>query len=44
MKFRRMALNVEGTVQPAVGDRASTELSFTPALGEACGYCASGAD
>ncbi|MGW7440834.1 DUF4232 domain-containing protein [Streptomyces sp. NPDC054849] len=31
-------------VQLAVGDRASTRLTFTPVLGEADGYCASGAD
>ncbi|MET9961424.1 DUF4232 domain-containing protein [Streptomyces sp. NPDC006326] len=30
-------------VQLAVGGRASTRLSFTPVLGEADGYCASGA-
>ncbi|MEU6758136.1 DUF4232 domain-containing protein [Streptomyces sp. NPDC046685] len=28
----------------AVGGRASTELAFTPVLGEAGGYCASGAE
>ncbi|MET8330312.1 DUF4232 domain-containing protein [Streptomyces sp. NPDC005181] len=33
-----------GPVQLAVGGRASTQLSFTPVLGEAGGYCASGAD
>ncbi|MFI6730485.1 DUF4232 domain-containing protein [Streptomyces sp. R-74717] len=32
-----------GPVQLAVGGRASTQLSFTPVLGEAGGYCASGA-
>jgi hypothetical protein len=30
-------------VQLAVGGRASTQLTFTPVLGEADGYCASGA-
>nr|WSX53678.1 DUF4232 domain-containing protein [Streptomyces sp. NBC_00974] len=29
-------------VRLAVGDRASTQLTFTPVLGEADGYCASG--
>ncbi|WP_327365577.1 DUF4232 domain-containing protein [Streptomyces sp. NBC_01217] len=36
----------QGTAEPvrlAVGGRASTQLSFTPVLGEADGYCASGA-
>lgn len=33
-----------GTVRLAVGDRASTLLTFTPVLGEAGGYCASGAE
>ncbi|GHB52035.1 hypothetical protein GCM10010347_22370 [Streptomyces cirratus] len=33
----------ERTVQLAVGGRASTRLTFTPVLGEAEGYCASGA-
>ncbi|MFE7396734.1 DUF4232 domain-containing protein [Streptomyces sp. NPDC057557] len=32
-----------GPVQLAVGGRASAQLSFTPVLGEAGGYCASGA-
>ncbi|MER5852177.1 DUF4232 domain-containing protein [Streptomyces sp. NPDC002012] len=32
-----------GSVQLAVGGRASTQLSFTPVLGEAGGYCVSGA-
>ncbi|MGW7456892.1 DUF4232 domain-containing protein [Streptomyces sp. NPDC054797] len=31
-------------VELAVGGRASTELAFTPVLGEAGGYCASGAE
>ncbi|WP_328302424.1 DUF4232 domain-containing protein [Streptomyces sp. NBC_00435] len=31
-------------VRLAVGDRASTRLTFTPVLGEADGYCASGAE
>ncbi|WP_405754500.1 MULTISPECIES: DUF4232 domain-containing protein [unclassified Streptomyces] len=31
-------------VQLAPGGRASAQLSFTPVLGEADGYCASGAD
>ncbi|MET9464064.1 DUF4232 domain-containing protein [Streptomyces sp. NPDC006544] len=30
-------------VRLEVGDRASTQLTFTPVLGEADGYCASGA-
>lgn len=37
----------EGRAHPvrlAVGDRASTRLTFTPVLGEADGYCASGAE
>lgn len=33
-----------GPVQLAVGGRASTQLAFTPVLGEASGYCASGAE
>jgi hypothetical protein len=32
-----------GPVTLAVGGRASTQLTFTPVLGEASGYCASGA-
>ncbi|MGW5604951.1 DUF4232 domain-containing protein [Streptomyces sp. NPDC003753] len=32
-----------GPVTLTVGGRASTQLSFTPVLGEASGYCASGA-
>ncbi|MER5929251.1 DUF4232 domain-containing protein [Streptomyces sp. NPDC002054] len=32
------------TVQLPVGGTASTQLTFTPVLGEADGYCASGAD
>ncbi|POX46318.1 Tat pathway signal sequence domain protein, partial [Streptomyces sp. Ru72] len=32
-----------GPVALAVGGRASTQLTFTPVLGEAGGYCASGA-
>ncbi|MEU4728359.1 DUF4232 domain-containing protein [Streptomyces sp. NPDC023588] len=31
-------------VELGVGGRASTELAFTPVLGEAGGYCASGAE
>ncbi|WP_405486382.1 DUF4232 domain-containing protein [Streptomyces sp. NBC_00096] len=31
-------------VRLAVGDRASTRLTFTPVLGEAGGYCVSGAE
>ncbi len=31
-------------VQLAVGGRASAQLTFTPVLGEADGFCASGAD
>lgn len=31
-------------VRLAVGDRASTRLTFAPVLGEAGGYCASGAE
>ncbi|MGW7454530.1 DUF4232 domain-containing protein [Streptomyces sp. NPDC054787] len=31
-------------VELAVGGRASTELTFTPVLGEAGGYCTSGAE
>ncbi|MEU8589003.1 DUF4232 domain-containing protein [Streptomyces sp. NPDC048664] len=37
----------QGTAKPvllAVGGRAVTRLTFTPVLGEASGYCASGAD
>ncbi|WP_051696378.1 DUF4232 domain-containing protein [Streptomyces sp. NRRL S-244] len=33
-----------GPVQLAAGGRASAQLTFTPVLGEADGYCASGAD
>ncbi|MFE2552099.1 DUF4232 domain-containing protein [Streptomyces sp. NPDC059355] len=33
-----------GPVQLAAGGRASSQLTFTPVLGEADGYCASGAD
>lgn len=32
------------TVQLPAGGRATTRLTFTPVLGEADGYCASGAD
>ncbi|MEU6892457.1 DUF4232 domain-containing protein [Streptomyces sp. NPDC046557] len=34
----------ERSVQLAAGGRAVTHLTFTPVLGEADGYCASGAD
>jgi hypothetical protein len=33
-----------GAVRLAVGGRASTQLTFSPVLGEAGGYCASGAE
>ncbi|MET8537349.1 DUF4232 domain-containing protein [Streptomyces sp. NPDC005065] len=46
---RNKPLNVvrqgqEESVQLAAGGRASTQLSFTPVLGEAGGYCTSGAE
>lgn len=42
-----LTVTPRGPVHPvrlAVGDRASTRLSFAPVLGEAGGYCASGAE
>ncbi|MFF4104709.1 DUF4232 domain-containing protein [Streptomyces sp. NPDC001903] len=42
--LRVIRVGTSGPVQLAAGGRASAQLTFTPVLGEADGYCASGAD
>ncbi|GAA3826746.1 DUF4232 domain-containing protein [Streptomyces chiangmaiensis] len=46
-KNKPLGVMAQGTATPvqlAVGGRASTQLTFTPVLGEAGGYCASGVE